>query len=130
MKLILVFMTFVTSSALSFATNFSCSDKNGLLISTTSNPQTPFQIVHVTTTGVSLMGDFDGYSSPLYQKDSVTKELVQVVNANQVSNHNFTTLTLVVLLDSVPTKGRGKAVIFDGTQTMVFDGLQCVPKTR
>ena len=130
MKRVLTICGILALSLQSYATDFSCSDKNGLLISTKSNPQTPFQTVHVTTTGVSLMGDFAGYSSPLYQKDSVTKELVQVVNANQVSNHNFTTLTLVVLLDSVPTKGRGKAVIFDGTQTMVFDGLQCVPKTR
>jgi hypothetical protein len=127
MKLSLVVLGLFFASLQSFGTDFSCSDKNGLLITTTSNPQTPFQSVQVSTTGASLMGDFYGYSNPLYQKDSVTKELVQVVNANQIANHAVSTLTLLIILET-PTTGQGKAVIFDGIQTMVFDHLKCGPK--
>lgn len=129
MKIIFVALAVLCTSLQLFATDFSCSGKNGFLISTASNTQTPFQTVHVSNKGASLMGDFYGYSSPLYQKDSVTNELMQVVNANQISNHVMTTLSLVIFLDSVPTSGRGKAVIFNGTQTLIFDDLQCAPRT-
>jgi len=110
----------------SFAADLSCSNKNGLLITTTANVQTPFQTVHISNSELSSLGDFFGYSSPLYQKDSVTQQLDLVINANHISNHVVSTLNLTIELDGLsPTSGPAKLVIFDGTKTMRVDALSC-----
>jgi hypothetical protein len=126
MKLLTVFTFVYFSFSAAFASNLHCIGSNGFEINATPEPQTPFQAVTISKTDANVVGVFYGNSSPFYQKDSGTQQVVQVVTATQIQNHTVSVLTLVIELNPNSTSaGQGHAVIFDGTKSAIANDLTC-----
>ncbi len=124
MKLVLSLLVLLTSASV-YASDLYCNGVNGFEISNMPGNHAPWTVITVKQNGAVVVSELNDNDSVI-QKDDATGDYVQIIRAVTVNNGVISSLILSIHLnDDGGQTGVGNAVIYDGKNTFVVNGLIC-----